>query len=349
MDTAAAQLTPSAAAPVSVNKPELQKILKLLQSFDLMGSPYVGVQFIEGKPVFYRSSANGFAHSKEFTNEEIFVHLQHFIEYLKQLPDDVELSVAPNGVLRLYSVNGNFPTTLHVHTVLKGQAGLTQHQVVGRAVEIKTPDIFTGFDVSHIKTLSKQPIIRGSQIVVPVNTGAVIWSGLDCLTPAHSFSPMFTFLKLISENAKVEDLYISDNGYWRAIVDGIEFYMKGHAGDTQLFRRMTLPGKELAIITAEALLRGLAGAAGMIGDFDFMTLDPNYGVTVQDKFGNAGQWTLDQGLSFPKFRITGAQAKLIVGTLKQTTEDFTQLADVTTDTVPYLRFTRGKFAVNVTL
>ncbi len=348
MDTAAAQLTPSAVAPVNVNKTDLQKTLKLLQSFDLMGSPYVGIQFAEGKPAFYRSSDNGYAHSKEFTNEEVFVHLQHFIEYLKQLPEDVELSVAPNGVLRLYGVNGNFNTTMHVHTVLKGQAGLTQHKVAGRQVEIKS-DAFAGLDVSYIRTLSKQPIIRGNQLMIPVNTGAIIWSGLDSLAPTHSYSPMFSFLRLISGEAKVEDLYVSENGYWRAVVEGIEFYMKGHAGDTPFFRRMTLPGKELGNITSEALLRGLNGASSMIGDSDFLALDPVYGVTVQDKFGNAAQWTLDQGLSFPKFRITGAQAKMIVGTIKQTTDEFTQLADVITDTVPYLRFTRGKFAVNITL
>ncbi len=345
MDTAVAQSTN--VASVLVKTTEIQKTLKLLLSFDPTGSPYAGVQFIEGRPAFFRSSKNGFAHTDNFLSDDIFIHLQHLSDCLKYLPNDVELSVAPNGVMRLFATNGNFTTTMHVHTVLKGQAGLTPHTVTGRQIEPKS-DLFSGFDVSHIRTITGHPTITNRQIVIPVNMGAVIYSGLDSLTPEHTWSPQFSFLKVVS-GSTLTDLYVSENGYWRAVVDGVVVCIKGHDPDPRLFRRMTLPGNEICQFTAEALLRGLSGAAGMIGDTEFVAMDPRFGVTSQDQFGNPAQWSLDQGLSWPKFHITGAQAKLIVNTLKQAQDEHIALADVPSDTSPLMRFSRGKFAVNVTL
>lgn len=339
---AAAQLI----APL-VNTTAIQKTLKFLSSFDPAGSPYVGVQFIDGQPAFYRSSNSGFAHTSNFLSEEIFVHLHHLLECLKYLPTEVELSVAPNGVLRLFATNSNQNITMHVHTVLKSQAGLSPHAITGRAVEPK-PNVFSWFDVSHIRTITGHPSIMNGQMVIPVNMGAVIFSGLD-LPPTHTWSPLFSFLKIVSGGSTVADLYISDNGYWRAVVDGVVICIRGREVDDRLFRHMTPPGAEICQFTAESLLRGLSGAAGMIGDTEFVSLDPRFGVTSQDQFGNPAQWSLDQGLSWPKFRISGGQAKLIVNTLKQAQDDLITLADVPTDTSPLMRFSRGKFAVNVTL
>src|SRR5271157_2455687 len=240
---------------VVTNTTAIQKTLKLLSSFDPTGSPYVGVQFVGGNIAFYRSSNNGYAHTDNFLSEEIFVHLQHLSDCLKYLPDNVELSVAPNGVLRLFATNSNQNITMHVHTVLKGQAGLTRHAPVGRVVEPK-PDTFSGLDVSHIRTITGHPTIMNGQIVIPVNTGAVIYSGLDFLALDHSWSPLFSFLKIVSGGAKVTDLYISGNGYWRASVDGVTVGIKGHDPDPRLFRRMTLPSNELCQFTADSLLRG---------------------------------------------------------------------------------------------
>jgi hypothetical protein len=343
----ATQLTESEPTPVSSDKSELQKTLKLLSSFDPIGSPYVAVQFVEGKPEFYRSSVNGFAHTKNFQVEEIFVDLQHFIEYLKYLPDNVDLSVSPNGVLRLYAVNGNFPTTMFVHTVLKGQTGFKYHAPVGRSLELK-PNTFSGLDVRHITNLSGHPTIMNGMVMIPTNVGAVVWSGAaEFLPPTADVSLKFSFLRLVSGGAVVDDLYVSQNGYWRAGVDGLTVYMMGQGPDPRLFRRMTIPGTEVCQFTASALLWGLSSATGLIGDMEYVSMDPRFGITIQDKFGNPAQWTLDEGLDWPKFRINGAQAKLIVNTLKQAQDDKIVFYDVPNDTSPLLRFTRGNFAVNV--
>jgi len=346
MDTAV-QMTESESLQAS--KVELQKVLKLLSSFDPIGSPYIGVQFANGKAEFFRSSANGFAHSKNFMVAEIYVDLHHFADYLKCVPEEIELSVAPNGVLRLYAANGNFPITLFVHTVQKGQAGTIAHTTTGRALELK-PDIFAGIDVRHISNLSGYPTISNGTVMIPTNTGAVTWSGAAAaLPPECNISPKFSFLKLISGGAAVEDLYVSQNGYWRAVVDGLVVYMKGQSPDLRLFNHINLPGNETCQFTAEALLDGLSGASSLIGDMDYLNMDPRCGVSGQDKFGNPIQWSLDEGLSWQKFRINGAQAKLIVNTLKQAEDERIMLSDVPTDTAPLLRFSRGNFAVTVSL
>jgi len=343
----ATQLTVSEPTPVSSNKTELQKTLKLLSSFDPIGSPYVAVQFVEGKPEFYRSSANGFAHTKNFQVEEVFVDLQHFLEYLKYLPDNVDLSVAQNGVLRLYAINGGFPTTMFVHTVQRGQAGQIRHVPTGRSLELK-PNTFSGLDVRHITNLSGHPTISNGMVMIPTNVGALVYSGTAEFLPLTAdVSPKFSFLKLISGEAVVEDLYVSQNGYWRAAVEGLTVYMKGQGPDERLFRRMTLPGTEVCQFTASALLWGLSAATGLIGDTEYVGMGPRDGITIQDKFGNPAQWTLDEGLDWPKFRINGGQAKLIVNTLKQAQDDKIVFYDVPNDTSPLLRFTRGNFAVNV--
>lgn len=331
------------------NKVELQKTLKLMESFDYPGSPYVGIQFVEGKPEFYRSSNNGFAQTKNFSAGEVFANLHQFIQYLNYLPDNVDLFVAPNGVLQLHADNGNFPVNLCVHTVLSGQAGLVRHVITDRLIEMK-PETFLGIDVSFIttKTLGGQPTIIGNKVVIPMNTGVVIWEGLDTLQPDHSWSPLFSFLKLISGET-AEDLYVSRNGYWHTIRDGVSVYTRGWVGDSNFFRRHTTPGNEICRFTAPALLWGLAGAANLIEDTGYMLLDPSSGITTQDKFGNPAQWMLDQGLSWQKFRITGAQAKMAVSVLKQTQDDSIVLSSVPTDTRPLIRLQRGKFAVNISV
>jgi len=342
-------LTGSEPVPVSSDKTELQKTLKLLSSFDPIGSPYVAVQFVEGKPEFHRSSVNGFAHTKNFQVEELFVDLQHFIEYLKFLPDNVEVSVAPNGVLRLYAIRDGFPTNMSVHTVLKGQTGQIRHAPVGRSFELK-PKTFSGLDVRHITNLSGHPTVMNGMVMVPTNMGALVYSGAaEFLLPTEDFSPKFSFLKLVSGGAVVEDMYVSQNGYWRAAVEGLTVYTIGQGPDARLFRRMTLPGTEVCQFTASALLWGLSAATGLIGDTEYVGMSPRDGITIQDKFGNPAQWALDEGLDFPKFRINGGQAKLIVNTLKQAQDDKIVFYDVPNDTSPLLRFARGNFAVNVSL
>src|SRR5271167_3169050 len=150
------------------NKAELQKTLKLLESFDA-GSPYVGLQFVGGKPEFYRSSINGFAQTKDFTTGEVYANLSQFIQYLNYLPDNVDVSVGNNGVLQLHADNADFPVNLCVHTVLQGQTGFIRHPIVGQAITMK-PETFAVLDVSFIttKTLGGMPTIAQGKIVIPV-------------------------------------------------------------------------------------------------------------------------------------------------------------------------------------
>jgi len=144
-------------------------------------------------------------------------------------------------------------------------------------------------------------------------------------------------------------MHLTDNGYWTATVDGLTVHLKGQGPDTRMFRRQTLPGTEICKFTADALLGGLSGAASFIGGTDFVTVDPKSGITIRDEFGLPAQWTLDEGLSWQKFSISGAQAKLVANTLKQSQDEYVVLSDVPTDTAPLLRFTRGNFAVNIPL
>lgn len=343
----ATQLTESATVLV-VSKTEIQRNLDFLASFEVLGSPFVAIQFSDGKPEFYRSSANGFAHTKNFQDEEIFVDLHHFIKRLKFLPDTFEMSVASNGVLQLYAkgpVVGS--TTLFVHTTSKGQAGFKQCILGKRNTELQ-PHTFVGLDVRHISNLSGNPTFSNGRVLIPLNTGTVIWNG-EFIPPTCTYSPKFSFLKLVSRGASVFDMHLTDNGYWVATVDGLTVSIKGQGPDNRMFRRQTLPGTEICKFTADTLLQGLSGAAGLIGDTDFVSMDPKSGVTSRDKFGMTAQWTLDDGLDWPKFHISGAQAKLIVNTLKQAQDEHIVLSDVPTDTAPLLRFTRGDFTVNIPL
>src|SRR5271157_311215 len=341
----------STAAQLSLSAPkaELQKTLKLMESFDFPASPYVGIQFTEGKPEFYRSSDNGFVQTKGYRAGEVFANLHQFNQYLNYLPDQVDISVGPTGILQLHSDNSNFPVNLCVHTVLASQSGLIRHAVTDREIDMKS-DTFAGIDMSFatIKTLGGQPTIANGKLVIPLNTGTVVWEGLDSLQPTHSWSPMFSFLKLVCGET-VEDLYIADNGYWHATLDGVSIFMSGHSGDSFFFSRQTQAGEEVCKLTAGVLLWGLTGAATLCEELWPIVVDPQTGITTQDKYGNPAQWMLDQGLNWQRFRLTGAQAKMIVSVLKQAKDDSVTLSSVLTDTTPLLRLQRGKFIVNIPL
>jgi hypothetical protein len=334
-----------------IDKTDLLKTLKTIQSFDPQGSPYVAVQLMgDDRPLFYRSSHFGYIQSVGFGLGALtYVSLAHFQERLKVLAEDsVELGLDGSGILRIASSDDLYPHELRVHTVRKEQAGLKQHDV-GKRVHDIDPTAFAGIDVKPFK-LSFLPALMQGKLMLPTVSGIVMWQGPESLKPITLY-PRDTFLRLVAGHTPSE-IVIMSNGYWGVVGDGLTTFVAGHnaLGSKGLFDAFNVPGRSIARFPAKRFLMALNQASSLASDADPVLLDPKIGVQVSDRFGNDGKFSLGPASDWPQFRIYGSTAKVIVDALSQSKEDEHDdvvLYDVPTETSGQtLRLSRGSFEVN---
>ena len=162
-----------------IDKADLLKTLKIIQSFDPQGSPYVAVQLMgDEKPLFYRSSPiGGYIQSEGYgMGVPTYVSLEHLQDRLKVLPEDrVELGLDGNGILRISAADSLYHSVLRVHTVRKEQTGMKRHDVGQRIYDVDSK-AFATLDVKPFKC-SYPPVLSQGTLMLPMINGIVMWRG----------------------------------------------------------------------------------------------------------------------------------------------------------------------------
>lgn len=328
-----------------IDKAELLRTLRTVQTFDNNASPFVGVQLLDDNPPrLYRSSAFGFICSKEFcTTQPTNVSLAHFQERLKALREEkVELSLDLNGLLKISSTDNTFDSELRVHTVPASQAGLKSHNVGDVTVRLGAT-VFQGIDPTpfKVKTL---PVLAEGRLMLATADAVVIWTGPDSLKAVPSY-PRESFLRMACSNPKVKDVLLSANGYWGVLTEDLEMFSYGHNVGRELFNAYNIPGTELVRLPAERLLYSLQATAILVGDRDRVEIDPKHGITSKDRFGADSKFSLGGVSGWTKFGIFGGTAQAIVDALSQSKDEEAVLYSVPM-LHPTMRLRRGPFEVN---
>src|SRR5271157_3229307 len=148
-----------------IEKSELLKTLRALETFDTSASPYVAVQLVEDNfPRFYRSSINGQIQSADFDllkTGNTYVSLSHFQDCLRVLQEKkIELTLDTNGILKISSMDNSFDSEIRVHTVPATQAGLKAHEL-GQVATNLDPNTFLGCDSSPFAVASPPMLVDG--------------------------------------------------------------------------------------------------------------------------------------------------------------------------------------------
>jgi hypothetical protein len=333
---------------VLLSKNDLLKTLRSLSEFDTNASPFVAVQLVENSlPRFFRSSINGQIMSSDFDllkTGNTYVSLSHFKDCLKVLPEEkIELSLDPNGILKISSLDNTFDSEIRVHTVPVTQAGLKAHDLGGVATRLGA-NTFLGCDTSPFAAASPPMLVNG-RLFISTKFGAVMWNGPDWLR-AVQLQPREPFLKLITGNSAVEDLFLTEKGYWGTAIAGMVIFSYGHLLGRELFDAYAAPGVELTRFPAARLVQALHAAAGLCDDQDKVEIRPKEGIVVRDKFGNDSRFSLGGSDGWQKFTAFGRTMKTIADALSQAADEEAVLLDIPSFTNPTKRLQRGPWSVS---
>jgi hypothetical protein len=328
-----------------IQKNELLRTLRTISTFDVGGSPYLTVQFPQGSgvPNFFRSSQAGFIQSTGLgSGQRAYVSLSHLKDCLQVLKDDqVTLGLSTTGGVVLNSTDHTYESELHIHTVHKDQAGIKQHDIGNIKLRLD-PGVFAGFD-SRPFTCAAAPSLVDGRIMLPTIAGISIWSGPDDLK-AIQLQPRESLLKFISQS--VDEVCLSEKGYWGAVSGGLLSFIGAHTSGTQLYHSYALAGNELAKIPRGRLITALQAAASLCSDSDKVELCPTQGVVTRDPMGNQAKFSIGQHTGWTKFRMLANTAKLIVDTLTQTAGEEAVLKSVPGHPQPTFRLECGCWEVN---
>jgi hypothetical protein len=173
----------------------------------------------------------------------------------------------------------------------------------------------------------------------------IIWDGPETMQQVPELYPHESFLRAVSGTVPVEELTITANGYWGAIVGDMVTYVKGHFIGRQIFANYSVAGQELARLPANRLLEGLGAAVGLLHGRETVDIDPRLGVMAKGKFGD-NRNSLGETGTWPKFTVLAKTADVIYDALKQTPEDEAILLSVPGTAGTTLRLKRGPFEVN---
>lgn len=331
-----------------LDKGDLLKTLRGLHSFDTGASPYIAVQLVENNsPRFYRSSAYGQIQSLDFDllkTGNTYVSLSHFQDCLKVISEDkLELSLDPNGILKIASTDNSFESEIRVHTVPVSQAGLKSHDL-GSLVTSLSPTTFLGCDSSPFSAATPPMLVNG-RLFISTKYGAIMWDGPDCLKDIQ-LQPRESFLKMVTGNLAVEDLFISEKGYWGAKINGMLVFNHGHMLGREIFNAYNVPGVELTRFPAARLVQTMGQAAALCADQDKVDVVPKEGIVVKDKFGSNSKFSLGGGEGWTKFSTFGRTMKTIADALSQSKDEEAILYDVPSFTNPTKRLRRGPWEVS---
>jgi len=331
-----------------LDKKNLLKTLRALETFDTNASPFIAVQLVENStPRFFRSSINGQIQSQDFDllkTGNTYVSLSHFKDCLTALPEDkIELSLDPSGVLKIASMDNAFDSEIRVHTVPPTQAGLKAHDLGDIATRLGA-NTFLMCDTSPFAAASP-PMLSNGRLFMATKFGAVIWNGPEWLQPIQ-LQPREPFLKLVTGNAAIQDLFLTEKGYWGTMIAEMVIFSYGHMLGKELFSAYNVPGVELTRFPAARLVQALRAAAGLCGDQDKVDIRPKEGIVLRDKFGNDSKFSLGGGEGWQKFTAFGKTMKTIADALAQSDAEEAVLYDVPSFTNPTKRFRRGPWEVS---
>ncbi len=332
-----------------LDKGNLLKILRALETFDTNASPFVAVQLVENNfPRFFRSSINGQIQSADFDllkTGNTYVSLSHFKDCLRVLIEEkVELSLDPNGILKISSMDQSFDSEIRVHTVPATQAGLKSHELGDVATQLIS-NTFLGCDTSPFAAASPPMLVKG-RLFISTRFGAVMWHGAADTLGVIQLQPREPFLKLVTGNSAVEELFLTEKGYWGTRIAGLVIFSYGHMLGKELFDAYAAPGVELTRFPAARLVQALHAAAGLCADQDKIEIRPKEGIVVRDKFGNDSKFSLGGGEGWHKFAAFGRTMKTIADALTQDKSEEVILYDVPSFVNPTKRLRRGSFEVS---
>jgi hypothetical protein len=338
-----------AVAPMLIVKNDLLKPLKALSAFDPKGAPYIAVQLVEGhKPLFLRTNNDGIIQSKDYgLYPTTYVSLNHLRNVLANCPEDsIELSTNERGIMRLFGtseVGSNSET--QIYTVSDKQAGIKTHDI-GPRVITADPQTFKGLDIRPF-TLATTPVLAQGKLMLSTNKGAVVmWSSpLLALLP-DKLSPREPFLRMVC-GQDVDELVLTQNGYWGAVIGDLVTYNKGHVLGRQLFDNYNVAGVQTAQLPAERLLTCLSSAVGLLDETDRIDIDPKLGVIAKGTFGD-NRNSLGETGEWQRFGLQAKTASVVIDALSQAPDDYATLEVTSPGTGPSstMRLTRGAFAVN---
>ena len=337
-----------------IAKTDLLKPLRAMAGFDPKGSPYAAVQLIDDlPPQLFRSAGDGIIQTKQYgLAPTTYVGLANFIDVLKSFPSDsVELSVTERGILRIGGDSAVHDDVAHVHTVSEGQAGVKRHDI-GARVLVVDPLAFSGLDVRPFCPLINPPVLANGKLMLPTNKGAiVVWRGerLDLGLKGDGLYPRETVLRYVTAAPSVDELVVTANGYWGAVVGDLVTYSKGHRVGRQIFDLYDTPGAELARMPAERLVSCLNAVLGLMADTDRVDVDPRLGVVAKGAFGDS-RHPLGETGTWERFGMQAKVAKVCAAALSQATDDYAILESATpgagSGPAAVLRLRRGPFEVS---
>jgi hypothetical protein len=328
-----------------IDKGDLLKLLRTVATFDTNASPYVAIQLVDdGLPRFYRSSNFGFIQSKDFgVTKQTYISLSHFQDCLKVLGEEkVQIALDANGIVKIYSTDNTFESELRIHTVPATQAGLKHHDIGDIKMRLE-PLALAGINTSPFKVATPPVLVNGKLMLATAN-GIVMWQGPDTLRTIQ-LQPRDAFLRLVAGSSAVEELVLTEKGYWGVVIAGLLFFISGHNIGRPLFDVYNVPGVELARLPAQRLVFALGAAAALCSDNDRVELDPVDGVMTRDKFGNDSKFSLGAATGWTKFATFGKTAKTLVDALSQSKDEEAVLEKLTS-THPTMRLRRGNFEVS---
>jgi len=328
-----------------IDKAELLKTLRAIQTFDTNSSPYVAVTLRDDSgPLFYRSSAFGFIQSKDFglasTTNVSLSHLQECLKVLRE--EKVEMGLDPNGILRISSTDNTFDSELRVHTVTAAQAGLKTHQVGDITTRLE-PNVFLGIDTSPFKPKTP-PVLVNGRLMLATSDAVIIWNGPDSLKGLANY-PREAFLRVATSNPAVTEVVLTAGNYWGVVTNDLVMFTYGHTLGHELFDVYNVPATDLVRLPAERLVYALRAAAGLVGDRDKVEIDPKEGVVSRNKFGSEAKFSLGGATGWPKFGIFGGTAQAVVDALSQSKDEEIVLSSVPM-VHPTMRMRRGPFEVS---
>jgi hypothetical protein len=333
---------------MTVDKDAILKTLSAIDKFDATASPFVVLRLDNAK--VYRSSSFGFISSKDIVmdKDSAFVSLGHLRDCLKAMPEDkVELELDANGVLLVKSIESTFESELRVYTIsaaeiAKGKVPPMKRHELGKFSGVLKPEVFRGFDARPFQ-IAAPPILLNGKLLLSTVSGIIMWQGPDALQDV-TIHPRDSVLRFISGG--VEEVYLTDTGYWGASSGPLIMFVSGHNLSPNLHQLYNVPGDKITEFPAHRLLQALGGAASLCDNSRKVDITPDKGVTTKNSFGNPQEFHITPQKGWDAFSIFGATAKLVCDALSQTNEETAVLERVNVGTFPTMRLTRGGWSVS---
>ena len=327
-----------------VDRSALLKTLKGVGVLDAQGlSPFVAIQLSGDHVEMYRTGLLGYSRTLGAVpsqGEWVHCSAQHLTDCLKVFQGErVGLEVI-RGVLMLSEVDSTFETELRVYTVPKERAGQKSHRP---GADVLTPDPawFKECNVGAIPLTTATPsVIEGATLRMVTPYGAVFYTGGEEIPVVHQ--PRNSTL-LLYGGKTFDELSITEAGYYRSVVDGIEVVTAGYKSNSDVFANYKGPTRELARYPAARFVYALGAAATVAIPTGPVTINGQEGVTTRDQHGNLDKFGVTATGSHPIFTLSPKAARAVADVLGQSQE-----AEVVLSELPgnVFRLTRGAWDFN---